>query len=268
MSLLTKETYATFKTWQEKYPDGKVLLKSIKYDKSWKDLFQQLFDDSKYKKIKESLAEELRIKTDVLIHPAPKLIFNAFSMTPFDKVSVVILGQDPYFDHEIHDKKVVHQAMGLSFSVPVGVKIPSSLQNIYANLFKNKHISSLPTHGNLESWASQGCLLLNTSLTVLDGSSNKNCHQNVWKWFTDKIIKYISDNKDNVIFVLWGASAFEKESLIDLDKHEIIVSSHPSGLSANSPFRNYPSFNSFDHFGKINTILKKWKKKEIDWNIF
>jgi uracil-DNA glycosylase len=109
--------------------------------------------------------------------------------------------------------------------------------------------------------------MINSSLTVLHGSANKNCHANVWKWFTDKIIKYISDKTKNTVFVLWGSNAYEKINLIDLDEHEVIISSHPSGMSADKKMKNFPAFNDNDHFGKINEYLKKHNKDEIIWSI-
>lgn len=264
---LTREKYSNTKTWIEKYPDCEVNISNIKYNISWKPLFTELFNDDRFKNINKKLSNEIEKDKDIIIHPAPNYVFNAFLLTPYNKVKVVFLGQDPYFDHEVFSSKIIHQAMGLSFSVPKDIPIPSSLNNIYSNLIKFEHIKGKPKHGNLESWAKQGCLMLNTSLTVLDGATNKNCHKLLWKWFTDKIIKYISDNKDKIIFVLWGADALDKLTLIDLDKHEVIISSHPSGLSANKPLKNYSSFASFDHFGQINNLLKKFNIEEINWNV-
>lgn len=266
MSFLTKDTYAKYPTWNEFAKGNNEILKleNISYDFSWKKLFKQLFDNNKFNLTAKTLTNELKPKLNM--HPAPDLLFNAFILTPFYKTNVVFIGQDPYFDCENHNGTLVHQAMGLSFSVPYGIKIPSSLQNIFNNLLKFKHIKEKPKHGNLEFWAHQGCLMLNTALTVLNGSENKNCHQHIWEWFTDEVIKYISKNRDHVVFVLWGSYAYSKLSLIDETKHEIIISSHPSGLSANNKFKQYPSFNEFDHFGTINKTLKKWNKREILWD--
>ena len=261
---LTKETYSDYKNWREFYEDGKTI-KNCPYNSSWNELFKErIYNDERFDKLDNKIKE---LSTEYeKIYPYPDLLFNAFELVSLDNVKVVIIGQDPYFNCEYtSNKKVVPQAMGLSFSIPKGIKIPSSLQNIFSNLLKNKHIESLPNHGNLSSWASQGCLLLNTALTVLDGQSN--CHSGEWKWATERMIKYISDKCDNVVFVLWGAPALDKQKLIDLDKHDILVSSHPSGLSAHKPLRNYPAFNDFDHFGKINSLLKTYGKKEISWQI-
>lgn len=246
-------------TWLEKFPKSNVDLKKINYHKSWNELFDNLFSDERMKRTHEVLSKAVEGTDELSMYPPPELLFNAFCLTPLEKTKVVILGQDPYFNS--------NEAMGLSFSVPTEKAIPSSLQNIYKNLQKNGHFRFSPKNGNLEFWALQGCLLLNTSLTVLHGDSNKNCHQNAWRWFTDKVIKYISDKKDNVVFVLWGANALEKMNLIDLDKHEVIISSHPSGYSAANPLKNHPAFNNFDHFGKINSILRKWNTDEIIWQL-
>ena len=258
-------SYSNYESWGEKFADNGVILSDIEVLKSWKPLFDKLFKDKRFKKIEKDLSEELEDEA-VKIFPYPDLVFNAFDLTSFKKLKVVFIGQDPYFDCMEYKNTCVPQAMGLSFSVPHGIKVPSSLKNIYANLKKFKHIEEMPDHGNLESWAKQGCLMLNSSLTVKEGTKSKNCHQGLWRWFTDEIISYISENKDNVIFVLWGADAFKKASLIDLDKHCILVSSHPSGLSVNKPMKEHPAFNSYDHFGKINEKLAEWQLKEIDWN--
>jgi len=255
-------TYAKMKTWPEKFPDKKVSLRN-KTPKSWDKIFDKLFKDEKFDDIERDLSKEL--ENAAKIYPLPDLVFNAFNLTSFKKLKVVFIGQDPYFSSEEFKSKQVPQAMGLSFSVPHGIKVPSSLKNIYSNLKKYKHMEEVPDHGNLESWADQGCLMLNSSLTVKDGTDSKNCHQYLWRWFTNEIISYISEKKDQVIFVLWGRDAFAKSNLIDVKKHELIVSSHPSGLSANKPMGNYPAFNAIDHFGLINAQLKKWGIKEICW---
>lgn len=258
-SSISVENYGLFKTWNKKFPDDEVNLKKIVYGESWRKMFSELFSDKRIEKTTKDLSDILKKDSDVEMYPPPELVFYTFLRTPFDNTNVVILGQDPYHGE--------NQAMGLSFSVPYGMEIPSSLQNIYNNLIENKHMAKKPTHGNLEFWTNQGCLLLNTSLTVIGGKENANGHQAIWKWFTDKIIKYISDNRDHVVFVLWGGPASEKALLIDQDKHEVIITSHPSGLSANRPLKNYPAFNGYDHFKRINTVLEKWGKRPIIWNM-
>lgn len=263
---LTKEAYSNYKSWKTMYPDNKVKLDYSSVKKSWKPMFDKMKDEKLCDYVDKMLSKCLAESDDsLMMHPQPELVFNAFNLTDFKNLKVVILGQDPYFNHEMCNSKKVSQAMGLSFSVPVGISIPSSLKNVYANLQKHGHLMSEPANGNLEFWAHQGVLMLNTSLTVIDGSENKNCHQYIWNKFTDYVIKYISDNCDNVMFLIWGKDAFEKMSLVDLDKHDASISSHPSGYSAATPFRTYPGFNSCDHFGKVNKMLKKWKKDPIIW---
>lgn len=266
--MLDIKSYSEIKSWRSKFPDNVISLKNAKFHDSWSELFDKLFLDARFtNRIEKEISEELKENNSIIIHPKPDYIFNAFILTKFKKMKVVILGQDPYFDHEIHNGEIIPQAMGLSFSVPDKIKIPSSLRNIFANLKKYKHVEEIPKHGNLEQWSKQGVLLLNTSLTVKDGTSNKNCHQFQWSWFTNEIIKYISDNKKKVIFVLWGNNAFEKKDLIDENKHKIIISSHPSGLSANKKMKEYPAFNDVDHFGEINKTLDEWNKTNINWEI-
>lgn len=268
--MLSKIVYSSVPTWKEKFPNNKINLKDKSlYHNSWDTLFENLFKNPKFKnKIEDELSEEMEKDTNLIMHPQPDYVFYAFKLTSLQNLKVVILGQDPYFDHETFNNKNVSQAMGLSFSIPQCIKIPSSLKNIFANLLKFNHINNMPDHGNLESLANQGILLLNTSLTVKDGSNFKNCHQSNWNWFSDEIISFISNNVKNVIFVLWGSNALEKKNLIDEKKHEIIISSHPSGLSANKPLKSYPSFMSNDCFGKINLKLEEWNKTKINFNTF
>lgn len=255
---LTIQTYSELPTWGQKF-NNQVNLKEIKYHKSWDELFNTLLNHENSKKIEQTLSQEKDI------FPKPDLLFNAFYLTPLDTLKVVFIGQDPYFNCETHDNLLTPQAMGLSFSVPVGVNIPSSLSNIFINLKKYNHIKTFPKNGNLEHWATQGCLMLNSSLTVKN--NDKNCHQNLWTQFTDYIIKYISDTQTNIIFVLWGSFALQKKQLIDTSKHVILASSHPSGLSANKPLNSYPPFSQTDHFGKINDQLKTFNKTPINFFI-
>jgi uracil-DNA glycosylase len=233
-------------------------------------MFSQLKDNPKYKGIEDELKKLLKENKGLKIYPLPKYLFASFLITPAYELKVVIIGQDPYFNNEEFftkngHSKLVPQGMGLSFSVPHDFTIPSSLCYIYDNLVKFKHLKKRPTTGNLSFWGAQGCLMLNTSLTVEHGK--KESHMKMWKWFTDYIIKYISDNFNDIIFLIWGGHAYKKLELIDIDKHHISVSSHPSGLSANKPFGNYPSFMNKDHFGEVNKFLREKGKLEIIWDI-
>ena|ERR1700744_3656652 len=186
------------------------------------------------------------------IYPKNADIFNAFNTTPFDKVEVVILGQDPYHGE--------HQAHGLSFSVQKGIAPPPSLKNIYKELATDIPEFTIPQHGDLTEWAQQGVLLLNASLTVrasLPGSHQKRG----WEEFTDTVIKKLSDEKEGLVFILWGAFAQAKAELIDSKKHHIIKSPHPSPFSADRGF-----FGS-KPFSKTNALLVKEGKKPINWQI-
>ena len=257
--MITKKSYSKKLSWYLDYN-----IKSAPYDVSYMDLFYKLFNDKRFiiieNKIKKYLSDPNN--NPQLLYPKPNYIFKTFCMLPFEEIKVVILGQDPYFNHEIYKDRITPQAYGLSFSVPKDIDIPSSLQNIYKNLLKYKNINRMPKHGCLDYWVYQGCLMLNTSLTVIDGQ--KNCHSNEWKWFSDNVIQEISDKLNNVVFVLWGGEAYKKIELIDLDKHHVIISSHPSGLSCYKPLQSYPAFADCDCFGQINKLLIN----KIDWNIY
>lgn len=197
---------------------------SVQLDESWKKLLNEEFDSSYFASLKTFLiAEKNSGKT---IYPPGKQIFAAFDATPFDKVKVVILGQDPYHGPG--------QANGLCFSVNRGVKPPPSLVNIFKELQADLNIP-VPSHGDLSAWAQQGILLLNATLTVRAHEAGS--HQNKgWEIFTDKTIQAISKNKTNVVFILWGRYAQSKRTLIDESKHHVIASAHPSPLSAHNGF--------------------------------
>ena len=261
---LTKEKYNDVSNWSYK---KKLKLNSILYHYTWNNMFTQLLlNNNRNKEIENYINNELKNLDDpTKLYPKRDYIFRAFSLTPKTRIKVVILGQDPYFNSINFNNNRLCQATGLSFSVPHGFTIPSSLNNMYNNLIKFNHIKQKPNHGCLEYWAYQGCLLLNTSLTVID--NNRNCHSDIWKSFTDDIIKYINDNIDFVVFVLWGKESFKKVNLINLNKHKIIVSSHPSGLSCDKKMGNHPSFNEVNHFGLINDYLKEKNIIPIDWKL-
>jgi uracil-DNA glycosylase len=222
---------------------------NVNIDPSWGKILAPEFEQPYFAAIKEFiLAEKQKGKR---IYPPGPQIFNAFNLTPFDQVKVVILGQDPYHGEG--------QAHGLSFSVPAGIKPPPSLVNIFKEIKSDLSIDP-PGHGNLEAWATQGVLLLNAVLTVNDSEAAS--HKNAgWEKFTDAVIKTISDHRDNIVFILWGRFAQNKEILIDKSKHLIIKSAHPSPFSADAGF-----FGSRP-FSKTNTYLKTHRIKEIDWKL-
>ncbi|EMS61271.1 Uracil-DNA glycosylase [Triticum urartu] len=192
-----------------------------------------------------------RLNAKVPVYPPPHLVFHALHTTPFHNVKAVIIGQDPYHGPG--------QAMGLSFSVPEGIKIPSSLQNIFKELHKDLGCT-IPSHGNLERWAVQGILMLNTVLTVREHQANSHAKKG-WEQFTDAVIKTVSQKKSGLVFILWGNSAQAKIRLIDETKHHILKSAHPSGLSANR------GFFGCRHFSQTNQILERLGLSTIDWQL-
>lgn len=219
----------------------------VKIEASWKEVLKDEFKKPYFKEITEHLkTEKAQGKT---IFPAGSNIFHAFEATPFEQVKVVILGQDPY-----HGPR---QAHGLSFSVQKGIPPPPSLINIFKELHEDVG-APIPNHGFLEKWARQGVLLLNASLTVRAGEPMS--HSKIgWEKFTNTVIQKVSDLKENVVFVLWGKFAQEKQALIDVKKHYVLKSAHPSPLSAKNGF-----FGSRP-FSKINTYLVKQGIDPIDW---
>jgi uracil-DNA glycosylase len=219
----------------------------VKIEASWKEVLAEEFKKPYFKQIAQHLKTEK--EQGKIIYPPGSQIFHAFEATPFDKVKVVILGQDPY-----HGPK---QAHGLSFSVQQGIASPPSLINIFKELHEDVGLP-IPRHGHLENWAKQGVLLLNASLTVRAGEPMSHAKLG-WEKFTNTVIEKVSDLKENIVFVLWGKFAQEKQSLIDDKKHYIIKSAHPSPLSAKNGF-----FGSRP-FSKINTYLVKKGIDPINW---
>jgi uracil-DNA glycosylase len=250
------------KTWLDQFPDSNVKLDTLLPNESWTPLFDQILSECKkeIKALEEMLQATIK---DSVVFPYPDHVFNAFKLTDLSDIKVVIFGQDPYFKAECVDKSYIPQAMGLSFSVQDKIKIPPSLVNINNNLLKFNHINAKPKSGNLTSWAQQGCLLLNSSLTVTNGLPNS--HEKYWKKITDLIIKYISNNTTNTVFFLWGNPSLKKLSLIDQTKHKVSISSHPSPLSVKNKLGKYLSFEDTDHFGIANEYLTANGKDKINW---
>jgi uracil-DNA glycosylase len=255
-----------FKTWAEYFPDKKADLKSLSVHSSWKDVFEKEFEKPYFDGIEDYLSFQLESGgIQSKIFPYPDLVFKAFNLTPYDKVKGIILGQDPYAFVDDIGSHEIPQAMGLSFSLPYGVSMSSSLRNVYTNLEKYNHFMYKPDHGNVEFWAAQGCLMINSALTVRKGKIA--AHLDYWQDFTDEIIKHLSDTKENLFFVLWGGFALKKLKFIDQKKHKVIISSHPSGNSVHSHLKEYPPFRDVDHFGKINKFLKSKGKETICWQL-
>jgi uracil-DNA glycosylase len=222
---------------------------NVQIEESWKQNLKDEFDKIYFQQIVTFLKAEK--SAGKIIYPPGPLIFNAFNKTPFSKVEVVLLGQDPY-----HNKG---QAHGLSFSVPDGIPKPPSLINIFKELESDLGIAP-PKNGNLERWAMQGVLLLNASLTVRQNEPGS--HSKIgWLQFTDSVISKISDNKKGIVFLLWGKFAQEKQSLIDETKHYVLKAAHPSPFSADK------GFFGCRHFSKTNDLLVLQHKKPIDWKL-
>jgi len=220
----------------------------VKIESGWKKVLQHEFESPYFGEIAHFLKTEKA--AGKIIYPSGSMIFNAFDKTPFNKVKVVLIGQDPYHGP--------NQAMGLSFSVPDGVKSPPSLVNIFKELHSDIGIP-IPATGNLIKWAEQGVLLLNASLTVR--ANEPNSHAKIgWHVFTDAVISKISELRSHVVFLLWGAFAKQKQLLIDPNKHLVLQSAHPSPYSADKFF-------GCKHFSKANSYLVKHGIDPINWSL-
>lgn len=218
----------------------------VKIENSWKEVLQTEFDKPYFEDLVNKVKTEYKTKT---VFPKGSLIFNAFNLCPFDKVKVVILGQDPY-----HEKG---QAHGLAFSVPEGIALPPSLQNIYKEIENDLNIK-INQNGDLTRWAKQGILLLNSTLTVEQHRAAS--HQSFgWETFTDNVILNLSQRKQNLVFILWGSFAIKKGNLIDKSKHLVLTSVHPSPLSA------YRGFFGNRHFSQTNNYLRAHNIEPIQW---
>ena len=217
-------------------------------EQTWYEVLEPEFNAPYFAELKTFLVNE---KKHNLVFPPGPLIFNAFNLTPFDKVKVVILGQDPYHGEG--------QAHGLSFSVPSGTQFPPSLMNIFKELKLDLGIE-MPKSGCLEKWAREGVLLLNASLTVRSGQAASHAGKG-WERFTDAAISALSEKREHLVFILWGNYAIAKEKLIDASKHLILKSVHPSPLSASR------GFFGCKHFSKTNDYLCSRGYRPIDWDL-
>ncbi len=216
---------------------------------TWQAVLQDELGKPYFAKIEEFLVQEKAAGQTV--YPPSPLVFNAFNLTPFDKVKVVILGQDPYHGPG--------QAHGLCFSVQLGVPAPPSLVNIFKELHGDLGLP-MPAHGNLEHWAKQGVLLLNAVLSVRDGQPAS--HAKIgWGHFTDAVIRTLSAKREGLVFLLWGKFAMDKSVLIEESKHTILTAPHPSPLSA------HRGFLGCKHFSKTNKLLQQQGQEAIDWRV-
>ena len=219
----------------------------VKIEESWKNVLEHEFSSPYFVNLSKTVRSAyLGIEP---VYPPPQHIFNAFTLCPFNAVKVVIIGQDPYHG--------VGQAHGLCFSVHDGVRVPPSLQNIYKELTSDLGIP-IPTTGNLEHWAKQGVFLLNATLTVLAGKPGS--HQGLgWEKFTDAVIQKLSDEKEHLVFLLWGKYAQDKGSAIDMAKHLVLQAPHPS------PFSAHTGFFGCKHFSQTNEYLVAHRQEPILW---
>jgi uracil-DNA glycosylase len=227
----------------------KTEIENIKTD--WKDILLDIYKDNSvyFSDLQEYLNQELEKYNGLLeIYPPANLIFNCFNFFNFNDMKVVLIGQDPYHGP--------NQAMGLSFSVSKNIKVPPSLKRIYKEIETDLNININKNTGDLTRWANQGVLLLNTALTVRQ--SKPSSHSKYWIKFTDLIIKYINQNSDKLVFLLWGNHAKKYKEYLDLEKHYILEASHPSPLARTGWF-------GCKHFSKTNQLLKNNNKNEINW---
>ncbi len=223
-------------------------MSNVKIEESWKEVLSDQFEQPYFQGIATFLRKaKAEGKT---IYPPGSLIFNAFNTTPFEQVKVVILGQDPYHRPG--------EAMGLSFSVPRGVRTPPSLKNIYKELHADLGVP-IPDHGDLTKWAEQGVFLLNAMLTV--ERSKAGSHQKIgWQNFTDAVIRKLSEGREHLVFMLWGNFAKRKKELIDGNKHLVLEAAHPSPLAGGAYFGSR-------HFSQANEYLEEHGRGTIDWNL-
>ena len=222
---------------------------SVQLPVSWKNRLIDEFQKPYMQKLRAFLMQEMKLNKR--IYPAPKQYFSAFNEVDFEEVKVVILGQDPYHGYG--------QAHGLCFSVPVSTSVPPSLKNIFQEIHSDLGIKP-PKHGCLVSWARQGVLLLNATLTVEAGKAGS--HQNKgWELFTDRIVHLLNTERDSLVFMLWGRYAQEKGAFIDINKHLVLKAPHPSPFSADR------GFFGCSHFSKANKYLEEKGKKTMDWSL-
>lgn len=218
----------------------------VQIEESWKQVLQEEFEKDYFKRLTDFVRNEYHQGT---VYPPGKLIFNAFNLCPFDKVKVVIIGQDPYHGPG--------QAHGLCFSVNDGVKFPPSLQNIFKEIHDDLR-APIPTTGNLTRWANQGVLMLNATLTVRAHQAGSHQRQG-WEEFTDAAIRLLAERREHLVFILWGSYAQKKGAFIDRNRHLVLTSAHPSPLSA------YNGFFGNHHFSRTNDYLLANGETPIEW---
>ena len=229
-------------------PEPELQPVDVQIEASWKSALQQEFSKPYFHELIAKLKGE--ISEGKTVYPPGPLIFQAFAKTPLEQVRILILGQDPYHNPG--------EAMGLSFSVPRGVRVPPSLGNIFKEMRDDVGFTEVG-HGDLTSWADQGVLLLNSMLTVRHRSP-KSHHKLGWERFTDEVIKVLSEQREHIVFMLWGASARKKAEVIDKSKHLVLEAAHPSPLARGAYFGS-------KHFSQANEYLTKHGLQPIDWQL-
>lgn len=251
-----------------------IELANLFYAPEWMPFFKREIDEEYFEDLEKKLKRV--IKNGNTVYPPPAALINIFYRLPPRRIKVVILGQDPYPGCYNHNGYEIPHATGISFSIPYGVPITSSLTSVFNNMKKYGHISKIPDHGNLNCLIEQGCFFINTSLTVV--KSNPGSHRSLWvNTFGKHLIEYLSKNLNNLVFVLWGKDALNMKQYIDSAKHSFVISSHPSGQGAYSYVtdhnsakpgkepKKYPPFVEVDHWTAINEHLINYKKKPIIW---
>lgn len=273
------KTY-NFRSWKECYPKRKIQLKSMIRNPEWMEFMNRTSKEPYYANMERLLSEYI-LAADVKMRtlPPPELTFNSINCVNPRDIRLVVLGQDPYANTILAGRQLIAQAMGLSFSVPLGSPIQPSLKNIYLNLYKYGHLREYPKTGCLASWCMQGCLMINSSFTVYEGKFNS--HKNIWMDFSADLIKYINDTCESVVFLAFGSDAHQKCLNVDPYRHHIITSSHPSPRSFNTsmngkaygPVKNgvrkdvsYKPFELVDFGGQANEYLISKGKQPIIWD--
>ena len=221
----------------------------VKIEEGWKQALYNEWGKPYFQGLREFLKTEKQ--NGIHIFPPGPLIFNAFNKTPWDQVKAVIIGQDPYHGPG--------QAHGLSFSVPMGVRTPPSLKNIYKELVEDMPGFTMPAHGNLENWAEQGVLMLNATLPVRAGQA-KSHHKKGWEQFTGAVLTALNKEKEGLVFLLWGRSAQDVGKIIDPSRHHKLMAAHPSPLAGGAFFGS-------KHFSQTNQLLEAQGKTPINWQV-
>lgn len=261
--------------WQDVYPNGKVNILRHIMSYEWFQFFDSLYTTGIIDDINEKLSETLNKKDNKNILPHPELLFAPLNILAPKNIKVIIMGQDPYFTIS----NEIPLARGFSFAVPRNCELPPSLKNILNNMIKFKHRDNMDV--DIAEYSLQGCFFINSSFTTIEGTANS--HSEIWKKFTIALLKEIVAKNDKLVFVCWGSNAhYICKEVIDIDKHKVITTSHPSPHSYMSVLNGteykstkkkkensviYPAFDKVDHFGLINTYLKELKRSKILWNI-